>query len=518
MDRRLFISSVALGSSAIANAAPTTTHGVRAGPAISGGAVGTDGPLWSWTAADLAKSLRQRRISAREATQSCLLRMQQVNASVNAVVESLEAEALAAADVADRRFADARSTVLPPLLGIPVTTKINVDLAGHPTTDGVVAFRQSMAKEDHSSVANLRRGGAIVIGRTNTPAFSFRWFADNDLHGQTLNPWDPTVTPGGSSGGAAAVVAVGIGPIAHGNDIAGSVRYPAYCCGVAGIRPTVGLVPSFNPSSEQSLPGISAQLMGVQGLLARSIADLRLSLPVLSQRDVRDASWTPVDRIRSPLPQRARIAILSELPGTKTDPSVAAGILVASKALARQGFVIEEVVPPRFQEAADLWSPLVLSEIGPGLSGAAEKFGDRRIQTALKTWLGVTELVDLPGFSQILGKRHQIRREWSKFFQTYPIIITPASWRAPFPLDFDQQGTDAFREILRAQSPSLVIALMGVPGLTVPTGVFDGLPTGVQVVAEWFREDLCFDVGALIEAAVTMKTPIDPRATRSARP
>jgi amidase len=515
MDRRIFLASAALGSSAIDIASANERIPDSAENAASKIQARTSRPLWSWTATELAAALQEGSISSREATESCLGRMNEVNSSVNAVVESLETEALAAADEADRRRSKAGTEVLPALLGIPVTTKINVDLKGHPTTDGVVAFRQAIAKEDHSSVANLRKGGAIIIGRTNTPAFSFRWFSDNDLHGRTLNPWDPTVTPGGSSGGAASAAAVGIGPIAHGNDIAGSVRYPAYCCGIAGIRPTVGLVPSYNPSSENILPGISAQLMGVQGLLARSVADLRLALPVIAERDTRDASWTPVDRRRRSLPERARIAMLTELPGMKVEPSVQAGLRVAKDALKRAGYEVDEVVPPRFQEAADLWSPFVLSEIGPGLSAAAQKFGDTRIQTALKTWLSVTDLVTLPGFSEILGKRYQIRREWSKFFQAYPIVITPASWRDPFPLDFDQQGPEAFRKILQAQSPSLVIALLGVPGLTVPTGLYRGLPTGVQVVAEWFREDLCFDAGAAIEASVNMNTPIDPRSARA---
>lgn len=515
MDRRIFIASTTMAASAIASTDAQNSAPAGAAARLSRASEGRGGPLWSWTAIELVQGLRQRSFSSRELTESCLARMEQVNAGVNAIAESLEAEALAAADAADRRMAQAGGEDLPALLGIPVTTKINVDLAGHPTTDGVAAFRQAIANADHSSVANLRKGGAIIIGRTNTPAFSFRWFTDNDLHGRTLNPWDPTVTPGGSSGGAASAVAVGIGPIAHGNDIAGSVRYPAYCCGVAGIRPTVGLVPSYNPSSAQTLAGISAQLMGVQGLLARSVADLRLSLPVLAQQDARDPSWTPIDRNRKPLLQRTRVAILRELPGTKTDPSVAAGLRVATEILKRAGFEVEDVVPPRFQEAADLWSPFVLSEIGPGLNAVAQKFGDARIQMALKTWLGVTQSLDLPGFSEVLGKRHQIRGEWSKFLQTYPIVITPASWRAPFQLDFDQEGPEAFREILQAQSPSLVIALMGLPGLTVPTGIFQGLPTGVQVVANWFREDLCFDVGSTIEAAVNMSTPIDPRTTRA---
>lgn len=512
MDRRLFIAGATTALTQLGTGCSSSATAAAAG----GSDTGASGPLWSWTASQLVQQLHTRNISAREVTQSCLDRVRTVNGTVHAVTHILEDEALAAADNADRLIARTAPRDMPALLGVPVTTKINVDLAGHPTTDGVVAFAQATATEDHSSVANLRKAGAVILGRTNTPAFSFRWFTDNDLHGRTLNPWDPTVTPGGSSGGAAAAVATGMGAIAHGNDIAGSVRYPAYCCGVAGIRPTAGLVPSFNPSSAAGLPGISAQLMGVQGLLARSVQDLRLSLPALAADDPRDPAAQPFQRTSPGASARPRIAVLRDMPGRLTEASVADGLRVASEALRRSGFVVEEVMPPRFQEAADLWSPFVLSEIGPGLSAAADRFGDRRIQTALKTWQGITDTLDLARFSEVLGKRHQIRREWSLFFQRFPVLITPVSWRPPFAVDLDQQGPEAFRVIVQAQSPSFVIALLGLPGLSVPTGVFQGMPTGVQVTAPWYAESLCFDIGELIEAQVGMTKPIDPRATRAA--
>ena len=131
---------------------------------------------------------------------------------------------------------------------MPVTTKVNTDQAGCPTDNGVVAFRNNIATRDAPVIANLKRAGAIVIGRTNTPAFSMRVFADNALHGRTLNPRDPALSAGGSSGGAGAAVATGIGPIAHGNDIGGSVRIPAMYNGVVGLRVSLGRIPAYDPS------------------------------------------------------------------------------------------------------------------------------------------------------------------------------------------------------------------------------------------------------------------------------
>ena len=165
--------------------------------------------LWSWSAQRLAAAIRSGAVSAREAAQSSLQRVQAVNPALNAIVDLMADEALAAADAADA--ARRRGDVLGPLHGVPVTVKVNVDLQGRATTNGVVAFKDNIASEDSPVVANLRQAGAVIIGRTNTPAFSVRWFTDNDLHGRTLNPWSREHTPGGSSGGASSAVAAGMG-------------------------------------------------------------------------------------------------------------------------------------------------------------------------------------------------------------------------------------------------------------------------------------------------------------------
>lgn len=243
--------------------------------------------LWRWSAGDLARGIRTRQISSREAVAACLQRTQAVNPTLNAIVQVLEREALAAADEADR--AVARGDALGPLHGVPVTTKVNVDQAGLPTTNGVVAFKDVIARDDSPVVANLRKAGAVIFGRTNTPAFSFRWFTDNDLHGRTLNPWSKAHTPGGSSGGASSAVAAGMGPIAHGNDLAGSVRFPASCTGVFGLRPSFGRVPAFQPSAAEERP-LAVQLMSVQGPLARTVADIRLALQAMAAADPRGRS------------------------------------------------------------------------------------------------------------------------------------------------------------------------------------------------------------------------------------
>ena len=286
------------------------------------------GEIWRWDAVDLARAIRSGAISSREAVESCLARLDAVNPRVNAVVDLLADEALASAEVADARVK--RGEELPPLHGVPVTVKINVDYAGRATTNGVVAFKDVIAPADAPVVSNWRKAGAIIIGRTNTPAFSWRWFTDNDLHGRTYNPWNRNFTPGGSSGGAGAALACGIGPLAHGNDIAGSIRYPAYACGVVGIRPTLGRVPAFNPSVQGERP-ILAQLGSVQGPLARSIKDLRVGLRTLAARDARDPWWVPAPHERGGERRPCQVAMLSKLPGVPYDDAVSQAGVAAVK-------------------------------------------------------------------------------------------------------------------------------------------------------------------------------------------
>ena len=223
--------------------------------------------LWRLSACELAARIQARQVSARDAVTSVLARIAEVNPRINALPEVLAEQALATADARDRALA--AGFVTGPLHGVPVTVKVNVDTAGHATTDGIVAAKHNIAKFDSPLVAHLRGAGAVIVGRSNTPAFSLRWFTDNDLHGRTLNPFDATVTPGGSSGGAAAAVATGMGPIAHGNDYGGSIRHPAWACGVVGLRTTVGRVPSYKASAPTRVP--SNQMMSVQGPDRKSV-------------------------------------------------------------------------------------------------------------------------------------------------------------------------------------------------------------------------------------------------------
>ncbi|NUP68105.1 MAG: amidase, partial [Nonomuraea sp.] len=280
--------------------------------------------LWQLSATELAAGIRTRTISAVEAVRSCLDRIEAVNPALNALVDVRPDEALADARRADEDVAAGRP--LGPLHGVPVSTKINTGQEGRLNSHGLAATAQAQAPGDDACVAALREAGAVFLGRSNAPAFSMRWFSANDVHGRTLNPWSPAHTPGGSSGGAASGVAAGMTPIGQGNDIAGSIRYPAACCGLVGIRPTVGLVSGWSYPGDMELEGpLTFQAWAVHGPLTRTVADARLALYAMATPDLRDPFGVPaVHRVtpRGPV----RVAVVRDVGLAAPHPAVGAAL------------------------------------------------------------------------------------------------------------------------------------------------------------------------------------------------
>lgn len=468
---------------------------------------GTD-ELWRWTAHELAHGIRTKSISSREATLSSLNRIEQVNPKINAIVEVLAEEALQAADEADK--AVAKGEALGPLHGVPVATKINSDQKAHATTDGVVAFRDNIAASDSPPIENLRKAGAIFVGRSNVPSFSLRWFSNNDLHGRTLNPWDSSRTPGGSSGGASAAVASGMVTIAHGNDIAGSIRYPAYACGVAGIRPTIGRVPGRGGPVDVPL---ASQYMSNEGPLARNVADLRLALSAMSDFDPRDPIHAQVPLTGEPLPRPIKVGLLRDVGVVKSEPAVNEALDVASANLKAAGYIVEEVELPLFAEAHKLWCLLVLEDLR-GRYPLIKKYGDEGTKRNLqynyevsKEWWGE---VTLEKYKEGYARRGTLIAQLQQFMEEYPLLITPVSAEQAFKQDIDIESVDSNRHLMKAQWPMMAVPVLGFPAMSVPVSVFEGLPTGVQLIGRRFREDTLFDAAEIIEAHASISTPIDP--------
>lgn len=462
--------------------------------------------LWKWDAVDLASGIRNGVVSSTEVIKSCLERMSQVNPKVNAVVVSRPEAALETAQAADA--AVARGDTLGALHGVPVTIKINVDQVGEATSNGVVAFRDITANEDSPVVANLKVAGAVIIGRTNTPAFSYRWFTDNELHGRTMNPWSERHTPGGSSGGASASVAAGISPIAHGTDFGGSIRYPAYCTGVAGLYPSFGRIPSFLPSAERE-PPMSKQLFAVQGPLARHIRDIRIALEVMAKGDPRDPWWVPAPLRGTPLPKRVALSV--DPAKTGVHPTVAAAVQRAGKLLADAGYTVEAVDPPDFLTIAEEWLNIVRPESPYYTTPVIEQYGDARMRKAHASDRKDASAPDLHQYMEALRRRTGWIRRWNMFMREYPLLLHPVSFERPLEHRHDRDDADSLNWMRRIGIPAFTIPVLGLPAISVPTGLSEGLPTAVQIVAPRFREDFLLDAAETIEASCPMGTPIDPR-------
>ncbi len=462
-------------------------------------------PLWALDATETANLIKKKKLSAREAVEAHLARLDAVNPKLNAVVRVLRKEALAEAAAADE--AVAHGDRLGPLHGVPITTKINVDQQGSPTDNGVVMLKDLIAKEDSPQVACLRDAGAIVIGRTNSPAFAMRAVTDNALHGLTLNPWNKEVTCGGSSGGAGASLAAGIGAFAQGNDIGGSIRWPSYCNGVAGLRPSIGRVAAFNPTAPAPR-AFAAQLMSVNGPMARSIRDLRLGLRVMSQGDPRDPVWTPAPLDPAPLqaPHGVAVAIDDALPHP-----IKATLRRAASHLQDAGYDVEEVSPPGIDRLSELWADIGLAEIGAMLRPVIPATGDKGMQAFMDVFWELRGSGDLAAYQAALREREAILIKWQIFLDTHPLILMPACAEQSLPVGIDTQGADAVRRMLNALKFQLAIPVLGLPSLAIPMGQRDGLPDGVQIVSRRFREDLCLAAGELIEAREPPVCPIDPK-------
>src|SRR5437667_11050369 len=458
--------------------------------------------LWRLPANDIAALIRSKKVSAKEAASAALARLDAVNPSINAVVDHRPADVLAQAGAID--VAIAANQDLGPLAGVPVTVKVNIDQEGFATTNGLKLQRDIIAATNSPVIDNLRKAGAVILGRTNCPAFSYRWFTTNLVHGDTKNPRDPGITPGGSSGGAGAAVAAGIGHIAHGTDIAGSIRYPAYACGVHGLRPTVGRIAAFNAA----LPDrpIGPQISAVSGPLARTIGDIRIALAAMSGKDARDPWWVAAPLEGPAMPKRVAMCLNPD--GLDPVPEVKAAVADAAKRLERAGWIVEEIADtPPLREAADLQTKLWLGDGYEAQLEAAEREGH---PGALARLRGNETKVHPFDLSKALTRRATLTREWLAFFENYAVLLMPVSGELPFPDQLDRKDEASFARVWHAQLPQIAIPLMGLPGLTVSTGLVGRVPVGVQLVSGRYREDLCLAAGEAIEAGGTPSAAIDP--------
>jgi amidase len=436
-------------------------------------------PLWQWSATEVAGATRSGAISCREVAVSAIARLREVNPRLNAVTLDLGDTALAAAERLDaRRLAGDRTG---PLFGVPITIKDNVEVRGQRTPNGVAGLAHIIARDDAPIVRRLLDADAVIVGRTNTPEFSMRATTNNALFGLTLNPWDARVSCGGSSGGAAAAVATGICAIGHGNDVAGSIRFPALHCGVAGLKPT-------SPAH--------APLTSIQGPLARCIADIALGLEVMQPRQ-RGRPVPPP----APGPGEHRIGLIADIPGMPFAPSVARALRDAAQALTQAGYVVEPVAVPDIIASGELTLRFLMTELEHMVVPIARRLGSEQINWYFDSWVnGLPPFRTPETFLEAVATRAACVDGWDRVLATHPVVLLPQRADPLLEVDEDLRSTEHLRHVLRGYAPSATVNLLGLPSVVVPAGLIDGLPTGVQLVAGAHREDLCLAAAAAIEA------------------
>ncbi len=462
--------------------------------------------LWARGALELAEMIARREVSSVEVIQAHIQRIEAVNPSLNAIVRRLDDSALAAAAQADR--AVAAGDTLGAFHGVPFTVKENIDLAGTPTTSSLVAFAEAIVPQDAPVVERMRRAGAIPIGRTNLPDLGLRVATESSLHGITRNPWNAELTAGGSSGGEASSLASGMSPIGLGNDIGGSVRNPAHCCGIASIKPSTGAVPSAATLPPENF-SLMFQLMAVEGVMARSVADVRAGLITVAGPHVRDPLALPVHLADVDRNRPLRVALLAEPPGGTTHAGVASAIRHAADVLADHGAQVVEAAPATYERAIELWGALLMADIAQNVPLIEMVMGEEGLKF-LRSAMEVFPMGDLGGFSAMLAERLGVEKDFHRFLTDYDVLLSPTWAHPPFAHGADNAEGGPLRtfDTMRAVVPA---NLAGLPAAVVPVGMADGMPVGAQLTGKRFADLRCLSVAQLLEDALGTLTPIDPR-------
>lgn len=464
--------------------------------------------LWRLGAADIAARTTSGEISAEEAVASAVSRMEAVNPGLNAVVESLAGVALDRARALDE--AKAAGGHVGPLFGVPVTIKVNVDQKGHATTNGVTALKDLIAHGDAPVVKNLEDAGAVVIGRTNTPEFSFRADTDNPLYGRTRNPWGDHVSPGGSSGGAGSAVMAGIGALGHGNDIGGSLRFPSAANGAVTVKPGLGRVPAWNPS-QKAERGMLAQSMSVQGLIVREAADLHAAMPSLIAPDPRDPFHVPLPWRGEALEVPIRVAFTRETFGFELHPEVSAALDAARDALADAGYEVVEVAPPLDRDGALSGYRALMGEVLALMGPDIEAAGSDTVRAIFEEYFRQFPPFEGMELLTAMAQRSHLAREWSLFLEEHPLVLTPFLPQPFFRPDRDTEGAEGVQEVLGSALWSYSMNFIGLPAGNIPTRLADlpagPQPVGVQIVGRRWREDLVVDAMVAIEERLGAMAP-----------
>jgi aspartyl-tRNA(Asn)/glutamyl-tRNA(Gln) amidotransferase subunit A len=464
----------------------------------------SDGDLLAMSASRAAALIRRGALSPLTYVTAILAAARRAQERINPFVTLLEEEALAQARAAEAAVADGRATG--PLHGIPVSIKDQVDVAGVPTRHGsAIHAGADPAVEDDVLVARLRAAGAIVYAKTHLPEFGHKGLTDGPAFGTTRNPWDPTRTTGGSSGGAAAAVALGLGPLALGTDGAGSIRIPAACCGIVGLKPTLGAIPW-----QQAADAFGNYTYA--GPMARTITDAALMQAVLAGPSPRDP-WTMGMGPSRPLTPGLVGSDLSGLRigflATAANPRVEAAMLANAKASVETLVALGAHAEPVTAAIDWIEMPGRIMYQGNYAVGMARHLPAWREQMdpSLIAFMDRGAGFTLAQFREAQFARTQLFRTIQALFERYDVLMSPTLSRTALPADFDAANDEVEIDgercgITRQGWSSYVYPfnLTGHPALTVPSGfAADGLPTAVQIVGPWGADTDLLRLGAILE-------------------
>ncbi|HMH70952.1 MAG TPA: amidase, partial [Bradyrhizobium sp.] len=471
---------------------------------------------WSFkTAIELSAALAAKQVSAVELAQDAISRIERHDARINAICVRDFERGLDAARAADAARARGETR---PLLGIPLTVKESYNVAGLPTTWGFPAQKDFTPPEDALSISRAKAAGGVILGKTNVPVGLGDWQSYNEIYGTTNNPFDLGRTPGGSSGGSAAALAAGYGPLSLGSDIGGSLRVPAFHCGVYAHKPTYNVAPVRGHTPPPFPPIPLDRDMAVIGPMARSAADLSLLLDVIAGPDPLDAGVGY--KLTLPPPRRNalkdfRVLVVDSDPVLPSDKDIRGAIEKLAGGLARSGVNVARQSPllPDFAESSRLYMRMLMSFLGAffapeviagAQAGAAQLTAENK-SLAAERLRGMTQshrdwvLDD--------GARGRLRAQWRELFKTFDAVICPIMPTPAYPHDHSPQqearrikidGKDyAYPDQLAWPG---IATLPGLPATAIPLGLSpEGLPVGIQIVGPWLEDRTPLKLAELIE-------------------
>jgi amidase len=442
-----------------------------------------------------SQRIRDGEISAIELVQLHLARIDEINPSLNAVVELLRESALREARAVDRRRASGEPLRI--FEGVPFSIKDSIEVEGSVCSAGTLGFRNApAAARDATLVGRLRAAGAIPLARTNLPDLLFAFETDNLIYGRTNNPYDASRTCGGSSGGEAALIAAGGSPFGLGSDAAGSVRLPAHYCGISSIKPTSG---RLSRTGHVPPAGGWIEMVWQIGPMARRVEDLWAMMPILLGRDCRDRTVIPMpwsDPARVPL-RGLRIAFFTDNGIVPADADTDAAIRGATMKLAPEVMSVEECRPEGIEESYDLEMKMIGPDGGDSLRRYLCEIGSVKTHPLLDGWLEKLEpyRTGLDGFAKYWASLDRFRARMYGFFERFDAILSPVSSQSAVP-----HGTSLDDNIFRGFSYTMTHNLTGWPAAVVRCGTsWDGLPIGIQIATHPWREDVALALAKVIE-------------------